>query len=308
VAKVIGRGRILRILGIFGIIATSLLAAQAGVAYQAPPPGAAKPQATPAPQAQPAEAPITPPAAPADLVLVAARDLIGKALFLRGSYINNQLSYDSTGKVQDNPKSGDWTVAAMNVIKATRRDAGEIELEGVRVAIRYNPDAHEFQRHPIADQTTKVLIRADDLKQFRAMVAAIFSFGIDPALQRSTSLPWRHYFDPNLPWAPDALTGQTVYPFYGLPDQPKDITPPVLAHKADATITDFALHDKVKGQVQLRMVVDANGVPQHIAITRPLGYGLDEQGVNAVAKWRFTPAMRAGQPVPSAIVVNLDFN
>jgi TonB family protein len=301
---VIGRGRILRT---FGIIAPLLLAVQGSFAYQAPPPGAVK-QAAPAPQPQTAEAPIASPAAPIDPVLAAAQDLIGKALFLRGSYINNQLSYDLTGKVQGNPKSSDWTVAAMNVTKVTRRDPGEIELEGVRVAIRYNPDAHEFQRHPIVDQTTKVLIRADDLRQFRAMVAAIFSFGIDPALQRSTSLPWRHYFDPNLPWAPDALTGQPVYPFYGLPDQPKDVTPPVLAHKADATITDLALHDKVKGQVQLRMVVDANGVPQHIAITRPLGYGLDEQGVDAVAKWRFTPAMRAGQPVASAIVVNLDFN
>jgi len=292
-----------------GMIAALLLSAQAGLAYQAPASAIApKAQTAPATQSQAGVAPVEQTAAPTDLVLVAAQDLIGKALFLRGSYMGNQLSYDASGNVQGKPKSGDWTLAAFNVTKATRHGPGEIELEGVRVAIRYNPDAHEFQRHPIADQTVKVLIRAGDIKQFRAMVAAIFSFGIDPSLQRSTSLAWRHYFDPNLPWAPDALTGQTVYPFYGLPDQPRDVTPPVLTHKADATITDFALHDKVKGQVQLRMVVDANGSPQHIAITRPLGYGLDEEGVNAVSKWRFTPAMRAGQPVASAIVVNLDFN
>jgi TonB family protein len=210
--------------------------------------------------------------------------------------------------VQGNPKSGDWTVAAINVTKATRRAPGEIELEGVRVAIRYNPDAHEFQRHPIADQTMKVLIRADDPRQFRAMVAAIFSFGMDPALQHSASLAWQHYFDPNLAWPSDSLTGQKIYPLYGLPDQPKDVTPPVLAHKTDAIFSDFALRDKVKGQVQIRMVVDGNGVPQHLALTRPLGYGLDEKAAEAIAKWRFTPAMRAGQPVPSSIVVNLDFN
>jgi len=295
--------------GIPGAIAALLLAAQAGFAYQTalPASGAAKTQAAPAtPQA--ADAPISPATAPVDTVLVAGQDLIGKALFLRGSYMSNQLPYDTAGKVQGNPKSGDWTLAAMNVLKATRYAPGEIELEGVRVAIRYNPDAHEFQRHPIADQTMKVLIRADDLKQFRAMVAAIFSFGIDPALQRSTSLAWRHYFDPNLPWAPDALTGQTIYPLNGLPDQAKDVVPPVLAHKTEATFTDFALRDKVKGQVQFRIVVDANGMPQHIALTRPLGYGLDERAADTIATWRFTPAMRAGQPVASAIVVNLDFN
>jgi TonB family protein len=295
---------------ILGTIVALVLMAQGSSAYQTAVAGA-KPQADATAQPQAAEPQL---AEPVDMVLVAAQDLIGKALFIRGSYMSNQLSYDSTGKVQGNPKSGDWTVAAMNVSKATRRAPGEIELEGVRVAIRYNPDAHEFQRHPLSgdkkfdDQNMKVLIRADDPKQFRAMVAAVFSFGIDPALQHSASLAWQHYFDPNLAWPSDALTGQKIYPLYGLPDQPKDVTPPVLAHKTDAIFTDFALRDKVKGQVQIRMVVDSNGVPQHLAITRPLGYGLDEKAADAIAKWRFTPAMRAGQPVPSSIVVNLDFN
>jgi TonB family protein len=283
------------------MLAVLLLIAHPGFGYRAAQLGAAS--ATP---------PAAPSSPPVDLMLVAAQDLVGKALFLRGSYMNNQLSYDPTGKVQGSPKSGDWTLAAMNVLSATRRALGEIELEGVRTAIRYNPDAHEFQRHPFSDksydQTMKVLVHADDLKQFRAMIAAIFSYGIDPGLQHSASPAWRHYFDPSLPWPPDALTGQTIYPLYGQPDQPKDVTPPVPIHRTDATFTDFALHDKVKGQVQLRLVVDSAGVPQHIAIVHPLGYGLDERAVEAVEGWRYTPAMRAGSPVASAIVLNLDFN
>jgi protein TonB len=54
-------------------------------------------------------------------------------------------------------------------------------------------------------------------------------------------------------------------------------------------------------------VVDAAGVPQRIAIVRPLGYGLDERAVEAVAKWRFTPAMRQGQPIPATLLLNYDF-
>ena len=293
---------------IFMFIVTLLLMVQRGFAFQPPlPAGAAKTQSAPAARSDAAGSP-SPAAASTDRVVIAAQDLIGKALILRGSYVGNQLSYDGAGKVEGAPKSGDWTLAGMNVTKATRLAPDKIELEGVRVALRYNPDAHEFQRHPINDQTIKVLLKADDLKQFRATVAAIFSFGIDPLVQRSTSPAWQHYFDPNLPWPADTLTGQTTYPLNGLPNQAKDVTPPVLAHKVDATITDLALRDKVKGQVQLRIAVDTDGVPKHIAITRPLGYGLDEKAAEAIAKWRFTPAMRAGQPVPAAILVNLDFN
>jgi protein TonB len=80
-----------------------------------------------------------------------------------------------------------------------------------------------------------------------------------------------------------------------------------LAHRVDAHFTDAAARDKVTGQVQLRVVVDAEGVPQRIVVARPLGYGLDEQAAEAVGRWRFEPATRAGGPVTSSIVVSIDF-
>jgi len=249
---------------------------------------------------------------PTDPVLVTAETLVGKALFLRNFYTSNSLAYDATGKLEGNPKPTGWTLAAVNVLKATRPNPDAVELEGVRVAIRYNPDAHEFQRHPLNDEKMKLLIQLDPTPaaqptQLRTAFAAIFSIGIDPALQRSTPPLWSHYFDPNLPWPPDAVTGQTIYSMFGQADQPKDVTPPVLAHKVDAEFTDPARHDNVKGPVQLRIVVDAQGLPQRIFVTRPLGYGLEERAAEAIAKWRFTPALRAGQPVAAAIAVNIDF-
>jgi TonB family protein len=276
--------------------------------------------------------------APADSALIAAENLVGKALFLRGFYTPNNLAYDATGRVEGTPKTTDWTLAAVNILKATRRAQDTLELEGVRVAIRYNPDAHEFQRHPLNDEKMKLLIQvapdgANTLHQINATFAAIFSIGIDPALQRSMPPLWRHYFDPNLPWttttpspnsnsgtgasavsgsnsAPDPLAGQTIYPIAPLPPlpgPPAQIVPPALAHQTSSQYTAAARNDKVQGTVQLRLVVDAQGVPQRIAVNHPLGYGLDQQGAEAVAKWRFNPAQRAGQPVASAILVNIDF-
>ena len=307
---------------------TILFAAILLVGMPAPGPGAGVAQTTA----------VAEPALPADPALSAAGNLIGRALFLRGSYAPNNLAYDSTGRVEGTPKTTDWTLAAVNILKATRRAADTIELEGVRVAIRYNPDAHEFQRHPLNDEKMKLLVGVtpDDAaasRQINAAFAAIFSIGIDPALQRSMPTLWRHYFDPSLPWStaspgpnsnanpgagaiaessgpPDPLASQTIYPIPPLPPlpgPPAQIVPPVLSHQTSSQYTAAARNDKVQGTVQLRLVVDAQGVPQRIAVNHPLGYGLDRQAADAVAKWRFNPALRAGQPVASAILVNIDF-
>jgi len=235
--------------------------------------------------------------------------LIGKALFLRGFYLTNDLSYDLSGRVQGAPKVGDWTLAAVNVLKVERRGAGEIELDGVRVAIRYNTDSHEFQRHALNDEKMRLLVReTGDVKQLEAAFAAMFAVGIDPGLQRAMPDYWRHYFDPGLAWPQDALNGQTIYAFYGPPDQTKDVTVPKVEHRADPKYNEFAVRDKVQGTLQLRTVVDTAGVPQRITVSRPLGYGLDASAVEAMTKWRFAPGMKGGSAVATGVAVEQQFS
>src|SRR5580704_9645124 len=98
----------------------------------------------------------------ADAEIGAASLLVGKGLFLRGFFLNNDLTYDAAGRVQGSPKVGDWTVAAVNVLKAERRGPDEIELDGVRVAIRYNTDTHEFQRHPLNDEKMRLVVKGPE--------------------------------------------------------------------------------------------------------------------------------------------------
>jgi TonB family protein len=243
-----------------------------------------------------------------DKEMEVAGALVGKALFLRGFYLENDLNYDSEGRVQGAPKVGDWTVAAMNVLKVERK-AGEIELDGVRVAIRYNVDGHEFQRHPLNDEKMRVMVKdPGDVTQLEKAFAMMFAVGIDPGLQRTMPEYWRHYFDPSLGWPEDELTGQTIYPLYTASDQAKDVTAPRVEHDTEPKYATFALRDKVQGAVQLRLVVDAGGVPQRIAVSRPLGYGLDASAVEAVRKWRFSPGMKDGSTVAAGMVVDQQFS
>jgi TonB family protein len=238
-----------------------------------------------------------------------AETMVGKALFLRGFYLANDLSYDSEGRVAGAPKAGDWTVAAVNVVKVERRGEGEIELDGVRVAIRYNADNHEFQRHPMNDEKMRMIVKdPGDAKRLEKAFAAMFAVGIDPGLQRAMPDYWRHYFDPSLAWPMDGLTGQTIYPMYGTADQGKGVTAPKVEHDVQPKYESFAQRDKVQGAVQMRLVVDANGVPQRIAVSRPLGYGLDASAVEAVKKWRFAAGMKDGNVVATGVLVEQQFS
>jgi TonB family protein len=248
-------------------------------------------------------------AEPIDKTLAATSLLVGKGLFLRGFYLNNDLKYDEAGRVEGTPKVGDWTVAAVNVVKAERRGTEEIELDGVRVAIRYNPEAHEFQRHPLNDEKMRLVVKdPGNVKGLEVAFAAMFSVGIDPGLQRAMPDYWRHYFDPTLAWPQDALSGQMIYPLYGLVDQRQDVTVPKVEHRAESKYGEFAVRDKVQGAIQLRLVVDANGAPMRVAISRPLGYGLDASAVEAVMKWRFAPGMKDGGSVATGVVVEEQFS
>ncbi len=255
-----------------------------------------------------AQAPASPTAV-AGKEMEAAEALVGKALFLRGFYLANDLNYDAAGKVLGSPKVGDWTLAAINVLKVERRGTGEIELDGVRVAIRYNADAHEFQRHALNDEKIRLVVKdSGDAKQLEGAFAAMFAVGIDPGLQRAMPDYWRHYFDPSLAWPQDALSGQTIYAMNGSADQIKDVTAPRAEHRVDAKYSEFAIRDKVQGTLQLRLVVNADGVPLRIAVSRPLGYGLDAIAVEAMMKWRFVPGMKDGSAVATGMVVEQQFS
>lgn len=249
-----------------------------------------------------------------DLPLQVAEALVGKALFLRGFYLNNDLTYDAAGRVQGTPKVGDWTMAAVNVLKVERRQTGEFELDGVRAAIRYDTNSRTFQRHALDDEKMRIVVKEredekqGDAKQLEAAFAAMFAVGIDPGLQRAMPDYWRHYFDPALAWPQDELNGQTIYTLYGAVDQTKDVSAPKVEHRVDAKYGEFAVQDKVQGTLQLRLVVDASGVPQRIMVSRPLGYGLDASAVEAMRKWRFAPGMKDGSAVATGVVVEQQFS
>jgi hypothetical protein len=212
-----------------------------------------------------------------DLGVVAAERWIGRALIVRGFPREDELKYDATGQPLDKTKPTDWTLAGFDLVKVARRVDGDLALDGFRVAIRYNAEQRIFERHRLKDENVRILLAAPSARGVDPALAAIFSVGIDPALQRSMPGYWSHYFLPTEEWPADALASQTVV---GLTAKPSaGLVYPLVQKNSEPEFTPEALADRVHGVVQVLVAVDSRGVPLRIAIRQPLGYGLDARTV-----------------------------
>jgi TonB family protein len=230
-----------------------------------------------------------------DLGQIAAERWVGRALILRGFPAADELKYDAAGHPQGSGKVTDWTLAGFDLEKVSRRADGDLQLNGVRVAIRYNPEQHTFDRHPLKDEKMRIEFPAAAVRGVGPALAAMFSVGIDPALERSMP-PY---------WPADGLTGQTIVGQGG--KTPEGVVYPELEKKLEPGFTPEASADHVRGTVQVRMDVDAQGVPQRIVVRQPLGYGLDARTVETVGRYRFRPGMLSGAPVAMEMTVNQAF-
>ena len=82
---------------------------------------------------------------------------------------------------------------------------------------------------------------------------------------------------------------------------------PELLYKAEPEYSESARKVRQQGTVILAVDVGVDGRPHNIRILRGLGLGLDEKAMDAVANWRFRPALSNGRPVSAPITIEVNF-
>ena len=85
------------------------------------------------------------------------------------------------------------------------------------------------------------------------------------------------------------------------------VSQPLIITKVEPEYSEEARKAKWQGNVQLQIIVDEHGMPKELKVTRSLGMGLDQKAMEAVAKWRFKPALKDGKPVPVYATVEVNF-
>jgi TonB family protein len=85
------------------------------------------------------------------------------------------------------------------------------------------------------------------------------------------------------------------------------VTNPRLLTKVQPGYSSAARQLGVEGAVLLKIVIMLDGTASNITVVNSLGYGLDEQAIEAVRQWKFSPATKDGIPVLKTATVSVLF-
>lgn len=88
---------------------------------------------------------------------------------------------------------------------------------------------------------------------------------------------------------------------------PRAVSPPVPLETPPALYPPEALARRLAGVVTLHVLVERDGRVSHAEVAESAGPLLDAAALEAVQRWRFSPARRDGEPVVARITVPFEF-
>jgi len=90
------------------------------------------------------------------------------------------------------------------------------------------------------------------------------------------------------------------------------VSPPTIIHRVEPQYSEEARKARYQGTVVLEAIVRKDGTVDIIRVVRSLGFGLDENAIQALKQWRFRPGTRnvngAATPVDISLNIEVNFN
>lgn len=176
---------------------------------------------------------------------------------------------------------------------AEMRDADQVKAEIAAAPVAEQPaDPGSMTTTTSPAHATKVLKQALD---------NIFASGPDQQMLDSMPSFWKLYYQ--------AAENRTDY----RPADPAVLRQNTVDQKARLLSTfepgsnEYAQANEVAGVALYHVVIGADGKPGEIAVARPIGFGLDENAVDAIQKASFEPAVKDGKPVPVLLDLVVQF-
>ena len=169
------------------------------------------------------------------------------------------------------------------------------EADQLKASIAAAPVA---ERPADPGSVTTTISPAHAAKLLKDALDQIFAQGLDDRMMAAMPDFWKLYYQ--------AVAAKADY-------RPKDPSvlrqnmvdqKAVLLTKFVPDSNDFAQANGVAGMAQYHAVIGADGKVGEVAVSRPIGFGLDENAVAAIRKASFQPAIKDGKPVP--VMLDLD--
>ena len=84
------------------------------------------------------------------------------------------------------------------------------------------------------------------------------------------------------------------------------LTLPALKHRVQPGVP--ARSEQVSGAVAMKALVTRSGAVDQVVVTKGLSRAMDQEAVNAVRQWTYSPATRNGAPVAVWMTVTITFH
>ena len=129
----------------------------------------------------------------------------------------------------------------------------------------------------------------------------VFAQGIDERMKASLPDYWKLYYQ--------AMDAKVDY----RPKDPSILRQNSVDQKArlltqfSPDSNEFAQANGIADLAQYHAVVGPDGTVGEVVVSRPIGFGLDENAVAAIRKAKFSPAIKDGTPVPVMLDLNVSF-
>jgi TonB family protein len=86
------------------------------------------------------------------------------------------------------------------------------------------------------------------------------------------------------------------------------VSPPTILSRVEPQYSEEARKARFQGTVVLEAIVKRDGTVDILRVVRSLGFGLDENAIQALKQWRFRPGMKNGIAVDVALNIEVNFN
>lgn len=253
-----------------------------------------------------------------------AERLIGKQLFLRGFWSNDNLKFDARGQIETASQTVPFTESGIDV-HSVRVDGNTLVIEGQRMGLEFLPN-EEIRRVPARTEqepgAISLTIEGDGTGNFDKALDRVFAKDL-ASLTPSLPQYWQAYAMQHfLPVSSDkrnvAPAGPVARPveFEVQSFAPAEksavhvggaVKPPTLIRTYNPTFTELANAQQFTGNVKLYLWFDADGKVSHVSVAKPAGLGLDEAAIAAVEKYEFEPATKDGNAVTVDLYLDVSF-